>query len=457
MNADEFLWVQRYRPRTVADTILPKELKDTFQKFVDDKNIPNLILAGRAGVGKTTIARAMLDEVGADYLIINGSMNGNIDTLRNDIQNFASTMSFSGGRKYIILDEADYLNCLEENERIKLADGTSIALKDMTDEEYNVLSFNMRTREFEADKATVVSRDEKEVFEVELGDGTVVSVTEDHPFIVVNSDGTLSERSIAQDLARYELVKYNDIMNQLKTVKVKAIRSVGKKRVVDLTVHRNHTFVTESGVVVHNCNSTQPALRNFMEEFSKNCGFILTCNFINRIIEPLHSRCSIVNFTIPNTEKARLASQFFKRTCNILEAEGIKYDQKAVAELIQSYFPDWRRTLNELQRYSATGSIDAGILRNQGNETIERVLNMVKAKNFSDVRKWVGDHSDIESATLYRAIYDILPTKLNSTAAIADAIIILAEYEYKEAFVANPEINRMAALTTLMAELNDWK
>jgi DNA polymerase III delta prime subunit len=257
----------------------------------------------------------MLDELQADYIIINGSMNGNIDTLRVDIQNFASTVSFSGGRKYVILDEADYLNP----------------------------------------------------------------------------------------------------------------------------------------------QSTQPALRNFMEEFSKNCGFILTCNFLNRIIDPLHSRCSVINFNITSSDKPKLATQFFKRVCSILDTEGVPYNQKAIAELIQSYFPDWRRVLNELQRYAATGSIDEGILRNKGSETLEELISHLKSKRFNDVRKWVGEHSDIDSATLYRQLYDILPTKLNSSSSIADSIIILAEYEYKEAFVANPEINRVAALITLMAELNDWK
>lgn len=312
---EEFLWVQKYRPRTVADTILPKDLKETFQKFVDDKNVPNLLLAGRAGVGKTTVARAMLDELGADYIVINGSMNGNIDTLRVDIQNFASTVSFSGGRKYVILDEADYLNA----------------------------------------------------------------------------------------------------------------------------------------------NSTQPALRNFMEEFSKNCGFILTCNFVNRIIEPLHSRCSVVNFSINSSDRPKLASQFFKRTLGILDAEHVEYEQKAVAELINTYFPDWRRVLNELQRYSATGRIDAGVLRNKSSETIEELISYMKGKNFTEARKWVAENSDIDSATLYRSLYDILPTKLSSTSSVADAIIVLAEYEYKEGFVANPEINRMAAIITLMAEITDWK
>lgn len=311
---EEFLWVQKYRPKTVQETILPNELKSTFQEFVDSKNVPNLLLTGRAGVGKTTIAMAMLDQIGADYITINGSMEGNIDTLRVKIQNFASTVSFSGGRKYVILDEADYLNA----------------------------------------------------------------------------------------------------------------------------------------------NSTQPALRNFMEEFSKNCGFILTCNFKNRIIEPLHSRCSVVDFNIRTKDKPKLASQFFKRVCGILDIENVEYDQKAVAEMVQTHFPDWRRVLNELQRYSATGKIDAGILANHSSDNFEQLFGLLKDKNFTETRKWVGQNTDVDSAILYRTLYDELPTRLKTTQNVADAIIILAEYQYKEAFVANSEINRVAALATLMAEC-DWK
>jgi DNA polymerase III delta prime subunit len=311
---NEFLWVEKYRPKTVQDTILPAELKATFQQFVDQKNIPNLLLTGRAGIGKTTIAKAMLEEIGADYIVINGSMNGNIDTLRNEIANFASSISFTGGRKYVILDEADYLNA----------------------------------------------------------------------------------------------------------------------------------------------NSTQPALRNFMEEFSNNCGFILTCNFKNRIIEPLHSRCSVVEFAIPNAEKPKMAALFFKRTCNILEKEGVAFDQKAVAEFIQLYFPDWRRCLNELQRYASTGKIDAGILANKNDENIDTLIGFMKEKKFTELRKWVAENTDIDSSILYRQLYDVLPKKLKSTQSLASAIIILAEYQYKEAFVANSEINRVAALVTLMAEA-DWK
>ena len=310
----DFIWVEAYRPKKVSDAILPQELKQTFQQFVDNGNVPNLLLTGRAGIGKTTIAKAMLEEIGADYITINGSMNGNIDTLRVEISNFASSVSFTGGRKYVILDEADYLNA----------------------------------------------------------------------------------------------------------------------------------------------NSTQPALRNFMEEFSKNCGFILTCNFKNRIIEPLHSRCSIVEFNIPKKEKASVAGDFFKRVCSILEKENVEYDKRSVAALVQNYFPDWRRCLNELQRYSATGRIDAGILTNTSEQTFDGLFSLLKDKNFTGVRKWVGENNDIDSSVLYRKLYDMIPTKVKSTQAIANAIIILAEYQYKEAFVADSEVNRVAALATIMAEC-DWK
>tara|TARA_Y100000389_G_scaffold54036_1_gene49908 strand:- start:31602 stop:32543 length:942 start_codon:yes stop_codon:yes gene_type:complete len=311
---DDFLWVEKYRPKQVSEAILPETLKTSFQQFVDQDNIPNLILTGRAGVGKTTVAKAMLDEINADYIVINGSMNGNIDTLRVEISNFASTVSFGGGRKYVILDEADYLNP----------------------------------------------------------------------------------------------------------------------------------------------NSTQPALRNFMEEFSSNCGFILTCNFKNRIIEPLHSRCSVIEFSIPKDEKQAIAAEFFKRVCGILELEKVDYDKQAVAKLLQTYFPDWRRVLNELQRYSATGRIDVGVLANKTDDNISALIGHLKGKNFTEMRKWVNENSDVDSTMLYRMLYDILPEKLKSAASIADAIIILAEYQYKEAFVANSEINRVAALATIMAEA-DWK
>ena len=306
---DHFLWVEKYRPKKISDTVLPSNLKTVFQQFVDQQNVPNLLLCGRAGVGKTTVARAMLEELDCDYIIINGSMNGNIDTLRVEIKNFASTVSLTGGRKYVILDEADYLNP----------------------------------------------------------------------------------------------------------------------------------------------NSTQPALRNFMEEFSKNCGFILTCNFKNKIIEPLHSRCSVVEFSVPKEERPKLATQFYRRVVDILTAEQVDFDPKSVAAVLEKHFPDWRRVLNELQRYSATGKIDSGILTDLKKETLKAVIKYMKDKNFTAVRKWVGENSDLDQATFFREWYDTASEYLN-VQSIPQLVLILANYQYKAAFVADQEINIAAWLTEIMVE-----
>ena len=309
MNKD-FLWVEKYRPKTIEETILPAELKATFQQFVDQKNIPNLILSGSAGVGKTTVARAMLEELGCDYIVINGSMNGNIDTLRNEILNFASSVSLSGGRKYVILDEADYLNA----------------------------------------------------------------------------------------------------------------------------------------------NSTQPALRNFMEEFSANCGFILTCNFKNRIIDPLHSRCSVIDFKISKKDMAKLAMQFMKRVTIILETENVEFDKAVIAEVIQKHFPDWRRVLNELQRYSATGKIDTGILANLDEASFKQLIEYLKTRNFTNTRKWVGENLDGDQTELFRKLYDNA-SDLLTLEGEAQLILLLGRYQYQAAFVADPEINTMALLTEIMTDV----
>jgi DNA polymerase III delta prime subunit len=304
---EQFLWVEKYRPKTIADTILPEELKATFQQFVDQKNIPNLILSGSAGVGKTTVARAMLEELECDYIVINGSMNGNIDTLRNEILNFASSVSLSGGRKYVILDEADYLNA----------------------------------------------------------------------------------------------------------------------------------------------NSTQPALRNFMEEFSRNCGFILTCNFKNRIIEPLHSRCSVIDFKLSKSASAKLAAQFFKRVEKILSNENIEYDRAVVAEVITKFFPDWRRVLNELQRYAAIGKIDSGILGNIKDLEINSVYKLLKEKDFTGLRKWVAENVDIEQVEVFRRLYETADQYM-TTNSVPQLVLILSKYQYQAAFVADPEINIIACFTEVL-------
>lgn len=312
-NLEHVLWVERYRPHRIADTILPADLKKIFQTFVDTKTIPNLLLTGKPGVGKTTVAKAMLEEIGADYIVINGSMSGNIDTLRNEIKDFASSMSFGGGRKVVIIDEADYLNI----------------------------------------------------------------------------------------------------------------------------------------------QSTQPALRNFMEEYSANCGFILTCNLKNRIMDPLQSRCSVIDFKISNNDKQKLALEFMKRLMMILDLEGVEYDKKVLVELITKHFPDWRRVLNECQRYAATGKIDIGILANFSDDSFKTLMEHLKKKSFTDARKWVNDNSDVDPLVVMRTLYDTANQYLKPS-SIPELVLNIADYQYKHAFVSDPEINLVAFLVTFMISA-EWK
>jgi DNA polymerase III delta prime subunit len=308
---DEVLWVERYRPRVIEDTILPQRTKDTFKKYVSDGSVPNLLLTGGPGVGKTTIAKAMLEELGCDYIVKNGSLNVGIDTLRYEISSFASAVSFSGGRKYVIFDEADYLNAA----------------------------------------------------------------------------------------------------------------------------------------------NVQPALRNFIEEYSKNCGFIFTCNFKNRMIEPLRSRLSEVDFSIEKNDKPKLAAQFFKRVVAILNQENVEFDQKVVAKVIERHFPDFRRVLTELQSYAASGKIDEGIFVNLKQESIDHLFELLKAKNFTEMRKWVAANSDQDTNEMFRAIYDAATDRVELK-SMPGFVVSLADYMYKANFVADPEINLVAFLTEIMIEVS---
>jgi DNA polymerase III delta prime subunit len=307
---DQFLWVEKYRPQKIDDCVLPESLKDTFKQYIAQGELPHFLLSGTAGVGKTTVAKALCNEIGAEYIMINGSEESGIDTLRTKIKGFASTVSLTDSPKIVIIDEADYLQA----------------------------------------------------------------------------------------------------------------------------------------------NSTQPALRSFIEEFSANCRFIFTCNFKNRILEAIHSRCACIDFKIDNKDKQVLLGLFFKRATQILKQENVDFDQKVVAELITKHFPDYRRVLNELQRYSVSGKIDSGILVNMSQESFKDLIKMMKEKDFTNVRKWVGKNSDSDTVAVFRELYDTSVTYM-APESIPQLVLILADYQYKAAFVADHELNIMAALTEVMANV----
>ena len=307
--SEQMLWVEKYRPKTIEECILPESIKSTFQEYVNKKQIPNLLLSGTAGVGKTTIAKALCEEVGCDYIVINGSDESGIDTFRTKIKNYASSVSLMGGRKVIIIDEADYLNP----------------------------------------------------------------------------------------------------------------------------------------------NSTQPAMRGAIEEFSSNCSFIFTCNYKNRIIDPIHSRCSVVDFKL-NGNKAKMAAQFFKRVEWILTQENIEYSKEVVASVVTKHFPDNRRILNELQRYSVSGVIDKGLLGNTGDIQIKELIKALREKDFGSCRKWVTQNLDNDAAQIFRSLYDNLYDLLTPS-SVPQLVLILARYQYQSAFVSDLEINITACLTEVMIDV----
>jgi len=302
----EFLWVEKYRPKKIDDCILPATQKKTFKDMLAKGEVQNMLLCGGAGMGKTTVARALCEELETDYIIINGSEESGIDVLRTKIKQFASSVSFSGKIKVVILDEADYLNP----------------------------------------------------------------------------------------------------------------------------------------------NSTQPALRAFIEEFSSNCRFILTCNFKDRIIPPLHSRTAVIEFKLPKTEKPKIAAAFFKRVTEILALENIEADNKVIAKVVEKHFPDYRRVLNELQRYSTSGKIDEGIFVGLGDSNFKELINSLKEKDWKKMRTWVTNNIDSDPQAIFRKLYDVL---CDDVVQVPQLVLLLADYQYKSAFCADQEINLVACLTEIMA------
>ena len=310
MQRDDFLWVEKYRPHKISDCVLPSDLSEPFSEFVEQGKVPNLILTGGPGTGKTTAARALCDETKTDYLMVNGSDEGrNIDTVRTTLNQFCSSISMTGNRKAIIMDEADYMNP----------------------------------------------------------------------------------------------------------------------------------------------DSVQPALRGFIEKFGNNVSFLFTCNYPSRIIDPIHSRCSVLDFSIPVNEKPKIAEEYLFLVEGILQKEDIKFERKVLIQLIMKHFPDFRRVLNELQRYSASGTIDTGILSSLEEVNVGELVNFLKTKKFSDMRKWANSNMDTDTARIFRRLYDSLSSHLKPQ-SVPQAVLIIADYQYKSAFVVDQEVNLVACLTEIMVE-----
>lgn len=453
VTLDKLLWVEKYRPRKIADCIIPKKNKSILEGYVKNRSSQNLILASTApGTGKTSAARAIASELGYDTLFINASLENGIDVLRTKIQSFCSSVSMTGDMKCVVMDEADFLNCLSADEKVLLSNGNTVALGDLeSGKTYDVVSFNAETKKFENDTAKVLKSDKKDVFSIELEDGTTLKCTEDHPIAVKDADGNISFRTIKDGLDGYEILKCVNTIDYT-SCKIKKITPVGTKQVVDLFVEKNHTFVTANGVIVHNCNSIQPALRAFIERFSSNVRFIFTCNYINKLIDPIVSRCTVIDFNIPPEERNDIAKQITARCCDILRAEGVEFDVKAVVKVISLYFPDFRRVLNELQRYAVGGTIDMGILTGLNQGKYDTLLKAVGTKNFKVMREWVGNNKDVDTQRLFTWMFNHAEEFLIPQ-SVPELILILADYQHRAAFVADQEINLSAALTEMMMKL----
>lgn len=450
---DHLLWVEKYRPKRVEDCILPSSIKKLFQEYVKKQEIPNLLLSGNCGVGKTTIAKALCEDIGCEYLFINGSDENGIDTLRYKIKNYASSVSLSGGRKAIIIDEADYMNCLYEEEEIRVGtidNWVPKKLKDLTDT-FPVISFNVETGEFENDTATVISKSVAKTFLVTLVGGKSVVLTEDHPFIV-QKGVRFALTTIKLGFKHKKILIHDSATDSFDFFKVSSIVPYGERNVIDITVDKNRTFVTGYGIVVHNCNSLQPALRGAIEEFSANCAFIFTCNYKNKIIDPIHSRCSVIDFDISKTEKSKLMNQFAKRVFSILDQEKVDYDKNVVAQFMVKYYPDNRKIINELQRYAQIGNIDIGILSQSKDVVIEELMGHLKNKKFLSIKKWLSENSDLDSQKFFRTIYDNSSEYIKPS-SIPQLILQIDEYQYKAAFVADHQINMLAFLTKMMMDI----
>lgn len=441
---DDYVWGLKYRPTNLDDLVMPDTIKNRFRKMLDKRETPNLLFSGVAGVGKTSMACVLADTLDSDVMYINGSIETSIDVLRGKISQFVTTVSFKEGKKIVILDE-----CLEENESVMMGTLDSpkhVKLKDLDNNtKYPIISYNTDTHELEDDVCEIISEKEDEVFELELEDGRKIKATKEHPFFI-ERDGELIEIPLGELQEGDETLTINGEHRMTRMVSKK---SLGTKKVRNLCVEKNHTFITSNGIVTHNCDrmslNTQEATKSFLEEYTKNARFIFITNNLHKIIEPLKSRLQLVEFNYTPQELTEMKKQFAKIVLKVLTNEKVDFNKKIVGHIINDNFPDMRKTLNELQKHQDSLN-DPSILDKQKN-SLEGYFEALRGKDFTTLQKHCANTSDAQR--FFTKVYDNIKKYIDNS-DISAMIVLTSEYSYKAAFVKDQRILLMSYSCELM-------
>lgn len=460
MSEDISLWFEKYRPSCLEECILPKAMMKIFKGYVEKKEMPNLMLTGFQGTGKTTLAKVMVKELNADSMFVDCSTDNGKAMIETQVVPFASTLSLGNQEvpKIIICDE-----CIEEHETVRIGtvdDWKDVPIRELDwGKEYPVVSFNSETETLENDTAHLVVDRETYQNEVMLSGGITIKTSGSHPFLCKESDGTWSVHQIKDGIAgRYCGVWINGKL-ELRRVDF-VLRSYKKKiRVMDIEVHKNHTFITSNGIITHNCDglsaAAQKSFRPVIEKYALTTRFIFTANYPEKIIPALKSRCACFDFSQKKTEKPQMMAATMKRCKHILDDNQIKYDSKVLGMFIAKWHPDFRRILNELQSYATgNGAIDEGILTaGTKNDIADQLYPLILAKEFTKCKQWVADSIDSPEdifAALYNRMNDYVKPELQS-----ECIIQLAAYQEYSSHVMNQQINTMALLVELMNSIGE--
>jgi len=457
LEGNNYIWALKYRPTTIDELILPNNLKQRLKQIVERQQIPNLLFNGQAGIGKTSSAYVLAKEFEAKTLYINGSLNTSIDVVRQEVIQFASTKSFDNTKKIVIMDE-----CLAEDEEVLVNTPEGIkplALKDFElGKVYEIVSFNMNTEQIEIDKGEIISDKEDYVYEIELEDGRTIQVTEEHPFLVRQKDSTIVEKSIRDGLKEGEIIVSSQTnIEKIEEFEIKSIKPIGKKKVRNLTVYKNHTFITKNGIITHNCDRLSPnaqdSLKTVLETHSKVCSFIFLTNHKERIIEPLKSRVEIIDFIF--TDKQEILSmkkQLLKRLITICEQEQVKYTKENLKKLIQKYFPDMRKILIETQKLADNDMLNKRNLMFQEETQLINLIDVIKSKNYSKLCKYVAA-LNMDAGNFYSWFEKQIPELIKQGMKkdyLGWLIILINKYAYESYFVADQTINIKAFLMELM-------